>query len=155
MPKVGVRDLQRDASGVIDRVMRTGRPTIVTKYNEPVAAVVAIDAGDLEDFVLANAPEFVRAMRAADLALIEGHTASADDVFAEIEAEPMSRARGVKPGPPRLTEREHNVLQLVAEGFTTREIAERLGVTPQTVKRTLARIFDKLGAGARAMEIRT
>jgi prevent-host-death family protein len=150
MPKVGVRDLQRDASGVIARVMRTGRPTIVTKHNEPVAAVVAIDAGDLEDFVLANAPEFVRAMRSADRALVEGRTASADAVFAEIEAEPMPRPTR-ESEPPRLSEREREVLRYVAEGFAMSDIAERLDVTPQTVKRTLTRTLVKLGAGERAM----
>jgi len=155
MPKVGVRDLQRDASGVIARVMRTGRPTIVTKHNEPVAAVVAIDPGELEDFVLANAPEFVRSMRGADLALLEGRTRSADVVFEEIEAEPTPPEDAREPHPSLLTEREREVLGLVADGFTNRDVAERLGVTPRTVERTLARAFDKLHIGVRRAGART
>jgi prevent-host-death family protein len=148
MPKVGVRDLQRDASGVIARVMRTGRPTIVTKYNEPVAALVAIDPGELEDFVLANAPEFVQSMREADLALAEGRTQGAAEVFAELDAEPEP-ADGwtAEPELPSITPREREVLVLLAEGRTNRQIAERLRINEATVRRHIRHVLAKLGTG--------
>jgi DNA-binding NarL/FixJ family response regulator len=44
-----------------------------------------------------------------------------------------------------LSEREREVLQLVAEGFTARQIAERLGLKPKTVENHRAAIMDKLG----------
>ena len=56
-------------------------------------------------------------------------------------------------GPPSilgLTEREHEVLALVAGGKTNREIAERLFLSPRTVDRHLARVFQKLNVHTRA-----
>lgn len=44
-----------------------------------------------------------------------------------------------------LTAREREVLQLVAEGLTGREVAGRLGLAPKTVDNHRARILDKLG----------
>ena len=61
MGTIGIRDLSRNASRVIDQVSSTGSPMIVTKRGRPVAAVVAVDPDALEDFVLATAPEYVAA----------------------------------------------------------------------------------------------
>jgi prevent-host-death family protein len=85
MPTISIRDLGRRPSRVIDEVVRTGRPTIVTRHGRPVTAMVAIDPDELEDFVLAHAPEFVRATRAADADLRAGRVRAAADVFAEID----------------------------------------------------------------------
>ncbi len=49
-----------------------------------------------------------------------------------------------------LTEREVKLLQLVAEGMTNREIAERLCLSPYTVKEYLSTLMTKLGAKKRA-----
>jgi LuxR family maltose regulon positive regulatory protein len=48
-----------------------------------------------------------------------------------------------------MTERESEVLVLVAEGRSNREIAEQLVVTLDTVKRHMTHIFGKLGAVSR------
>jgi DNA-binding NarL/FixJ family response regulator len=48
-----------------------------------------------------------------------------------------------------LTEREHEVLALVAAGATNREIAERLGITTKTVKTHLTQIFRHIGVADR------
>ena len=155
MASVGIRELQRDTSGVVGRVARTGRPTFVTNRGEPVAAVVPIDPEALEDFVLANAPSFVRALRDADRDLVEGRTRDSAEVFAALGATtPAARRNRVADEPPRsasdLTGRERDVLRLLADGLTSREIAESLGLTPRTVKAHLARILDKLAAAERA-----
>jgi ATP/maltotriose-dependent transcriptional regulator MalT len=46
-----------------------------------------------------------------------------------------------------LTPRELEILGLIAEGLSTQEIAEKLFVSPNTVKTHASRLFDKLGAG--------
>jgi DNA-binding NarL/FixJ family response regulator len=55
---------------------------------------------------------------------------------------------------PSLTEREHEVLMVAAEGLTAREIAECLGVRERTVTTHLGRIYTKLGVGTRVAAIR-
>ena len=48
-----------------------------------------------------------------------------------------------------LTGREHQIVALVCEGKSNREIATRLGLSPQTVKNQLSVILDKLGLTSR------
>lgn len=48
-----------------------------------------------------------------------------------------------------LTQREREVLGLVAEGLTNKEIARRLGVSPATIKAHVERIIAKLGVSDR------
>lgn len=86
MGTVSIRELSRNASGVVDEVAKSGRPAIVTKHGAPVAAVVPIDEGELEDMVLARAPEYLADMGAAEADLTAGHTRSAADVFDELGA---------------------------------------------------------------------
>lgn len=49
-----------------------------------------------------------------------------------------------------LTEREREVLQLLSQGLTNKEIADKLVITTNTVKRHLKGIFEKLGVHTRA-----
>ncbi len=44
-----------------------------------------------------------------------------------------------------LTQREREVLRLVAEGYSSRQIAEELGVSPKTIETHRARMMSKLG----------
>lgn len=52
--------------------------------------------------------------------------------------------------PPMLTDRESEIAELVVQGFTNREIASELFVSPKTVEKHLARIFTKLNVSTRA-----
>ena len=52
-----------------------------------------------------------------------------------------------------LTPRELDVLQLIAEGLSTREMAERLFVSENTVKTHSGRVLDKLGASRRTQAV--
>lgn len=85
MAAVNVRELARNTSKVIDDVERLKRPAIITRSGRPVAAVVPIDFDALEDWILANAPEFVEGMRLADAEFRRGETISMDELFARIE----------------------------------------------------------------------
>jgi DNA-binding NarL/FixJ family response regulator len=49
-----------------------------------------------------------------------------------------------------LTDREREVLQLTAEGCTSREASERLSISPRTVENHLANVMRKLGVHTRA-----
>jgi DNA-binding NarL/FixJ family response regulator len=66
--------------------------------------------------------------------------------------------RGMKPlAPPRafpeLTEREQEVLDLIARGDNNAEIAEKLSVSPKTVSNHISNIFSKLQVANRAQAI--
>lgn len=52
-----------------------------------------------------------------------------------------------------ITPRELEILQLIAQGLSNREIAERVFVSENTVKTHSSRIFDKLGARRRTQAV--
>jgi DNA-binding NarL/FixJ family response regulator len=52
-----------------------------------------------------------------------------------------------------LSRRELQILQMLAYGATTKEIAHQLGISPHTVKTHIERIFEKLGANDRAQAV--
>lgn len=57
-----------------------------------------------------------------------------------------------KPAPPprsRLTRRQIEVLQFVSEGFSNKEIADKMGITVETVKQHLQGLYTALGATSR------
>jgi DNA-binding CsgD family transcriptional regulator len=52
-----------------------------------------------------------------------------------------------------ITERERQVLQLLADGRSNKEIAARLGLSPNTVKTHIAHLFEKLRVARRTEAI--
>lgn len=58
-----------------------------------------------------------------------------------------------RPQESPLSRREVEILQKVAYGATTKEVASKLGISPHTVKTHLERIFEKLGANDRAQAV--
>ena len=104
-------------------------------------------------------------------AIRERLESSPPDVVAEFNSIAEARVAGVaadalllpppaegvdddEPLPERLTAREIEVLELVAEGRPNRAIAARLGISDQTVKFHLASITGKLGAANRTDAVR-
>ena len=68
------------------------------------------------------------------------------ETFLEESASPTLRQWATRRHLPRLTPREREIIQLVSEGMKNREIAERLEITPGTVKVHLMHVFEKTGA---------
>lgn len=64
------------------------------------------------------------------------------------EMKPGSAA-GPAPAAKNLTKREREILSLVAEGLSNREIAEKLVLSPETVKSHVAAILEKLNVSDR------
>jgi len=52
-----------------------------------------------------------------------------------------------------VTRRELEILELIANGMSNREIAEKLFVSENTVKTHSSRLFDKLGAKRRTQAV--
>jgi DNA-binding NarL/FixJ family response regulator len=69
-----------------------------------------------------------------------------------IEEVRMSES-GDQPSQTPLSKREREILQKVADGATTKQVASELGISPHTVKTHLERIFEKLGANDRAQAV--
>jgi DNA-binding CsgD family transcriptional regulator len=77
-------------------------------------------------------------------------------VFTELGAQPClariaeSTNRPARPSSGPLSEREIQVLRLLASGKTNRDIGEELFISEKTVARHVSNIFDKLGVSSRA-----
>ena len=65
---------------------------------------------------------------------------------------PVVLARSLQPF-PELTEREQEILALIAQHLTNMEIAERLVLSPKTVRNHVSNIFSKLQVATRAQAI--
>ena len=79
--------------------------------------------------------------------------ADADLVVVARERRGGSRVRAVldrdATSAPMLTQREREILALLADGFGNKQIAARLGISPNTVKTHLELLFDKLDVSTR------
>ena len=91
MSTISIRELQRNTSGVVADVAESKHTALVTRHGEPVAALVPIDAQDLEDYLLSKVPGFAEDMAVADQAHASGATRTAADVFTELDAQDAGR----------------------------------------------------------------
>jgi ATP/maltotriose-dependent transcriptional regulator MalT len=72
-----------------------------------------------------------------------------DELGAALDARAVDELRGIHQAPGGLTEREAEVLRLVATGRTNREVAAALFISQKTVARHLSNIFAKLQVSSR------
>lgn len=86
----------------------------------------------------ADSPTVLACLRA----VIQGRSWMQDSVFRE-PLVPETQMR------TDLTPREHQVMELVEQGYKNREIAQELGIRPGTVKIHLKHIFEKTGVRGR------
>jgi DNA-binding NarL/FixJ family response regulator len=142
------------------RIMEANPETAVlmlTMFEDDKSIFAAMRAG-AHGYVLkgADGAETLRAIQAA---------AGGEAIFSptitrrltEYFATPGHGAKAAKATPdhtfPDLTEREHEVLSLVAEGYTNNAIASRLYLSPKTVRNYVSSIFTKLGVADRSQAI--
>jgi DNA-binding NarL/FixJ family response regulator len=143
-PDVAVLDLSMpllngiDAAREIRRVSPDTKTIILTMHNERQFILAGLRAGT-RGFVLKSrsADELVHAVREAARG---GAFFSPEVTQAAIEA---YQNKSELPDDP-LTPRERQVLQLIAESKTTKEIAALLGISVKTVETYRSRIMDKL-----------
>ncbi len=83
-------------------------------------------------------------------AVARGETVLGRDIQAAVAAE--IRRREPRAGTV-LSDREHEVLQLTADGLSAGQIAGRLHLSPTTVKTHLQRVYEKLGVSDRAAAV--
>ncbi len=125
------------------------RVVILTTFELDEYVFEALRAGASGFLVKDTEPDdLVRAVRAAaagDALLSPGVTRRLIEEFAT-----HSRPPEVPPGLELLTEREREIVGLVAQGLSNQDIAERLFVSPATAKTHVSRAMVKLGARDRA-----
>jgi len=114
---------------------------VLTSFAEQTQVLDAIDAG-ASGYVLkdASVDEVVRAI----------HTAAAGDSPLDPRAARAVVARSAGADPfAALSDREREVLSLIADGIPSKTIARRLGITEPTVRAHLTRIYRHIGVDDR------
>jgi DNA-binding NarL/FixJ family response regulator len=152
-PDVVVADLQlQDGTGLdivrqIRKLSGTTGVVVLTMHSGDDQIFAAMEAG-ASGFVGKDAPatEVVRAARHAAVS-------PRSFVCAGLVGAMMRRAGGSESA--RLSDREHEVLMLLADGLGAAEIGKKLYLSESTAKSHIARIYQKLGAANRAQALVT
>ncbi len=146
VPDVAVLDCQLpglEGTEVAQEIRRRGLPVRVlalSAYDDERYVRGMLEAGAVGYLLKDEAPEtIVAAVRAA--ARGEGYFSPA------VTAKVAAWVRGERPA--GLTKREVEVVRLVAEGMSTKEIAQALSVSVRTVSFHVGNILEKLGVASR------
>jgi DNA-binding NarL/FixJ family response regulator len=136
-----------DGLAAITELARLGHPArvlVLTTYDNDAHVLPAIEAG-ATGYLLKDSPreELLRGARAA----ARGETVLSPSVAGRL----VNRVR--TPAPQLLSQRELEVLQLVAAGNSNRQAAAHLFITEATVKSHLLNIYAKLGVSDRAAAV--
>jgi DNA-binding NarL/FixJ family response regulator len=156
-PDLVLMDLQMPGGGgiaatrEIRHVAPTVRVLVVTLFDDDDSIFLALRAG-AHGYILkeADEEEMLRAIRA---------TARGEAIFsAAIAARVLSYFAARRPAAPpqvfpTLTEREREILTLIARGRPNPAIARELGIAPKTVGNHVSNIFGKLQVADRAEAI--
>jgi DNA-binding NarL/FixJ family response regulator len=140
MPKVGGIELaRRSQRSVPDTAI-----LLYTGYGDRALLTEALDAG-VRGFVLKEAPmdDLLRAVQA-----VAGGGTYVDPVLAGTLA-----ASAVGSALPQLTQRERDVLRLLADGLSNEEIGKRLFISAETVRTHVRKAMDKLDADTRTQAV--
>jgi NarL family two-component system response regulator LiaR len=130
-----------EATRRVRRVSPRSQVVVLTSYHEDVYIFPAIKAGALSYLLKDVGPEeLAAAVRAAARGEAMLHPHVATRVMQELRG-----ARRELPNPfAELTDRELEVMRLVAEGLSNAQIAERLVLSEKTVKGYVSNILSKL-----------
>jgi DNA-binding NarL/FixJ family response regulator len=131
---------------VARRVTAAGQPTrllLYSGYGDRALLFEALDAG-VHGFVLKEAPldDLLRAVRA-----VASGRSYVDPVLAGALASSVSAQL------PQLTQRERDVLRLLADGNSNEEIGKQLFISAETVRTHLRKAMEKLGAETRTQAV--
>ena len=143
MPDVAVIDLEsvaesETAGDWLDELLDLTPVIFLTSSPEP---------GIFNRLVRASAGAMLRADARADQIVHAIHAVSAGLIA--LDASLISESEAPDEPLEELTSREIEVLQLLAEGFANREIANRLEISEHTIKFHIRSILGKLGASTR------
>ena len=131
-------------------------------YNTTGRRVDVVDRDVLWAFAQGFAQVYERAVLRARLVeqreLVRQALEASDALLDDLDAGIVGRAKAVEAAAPdawlpQLTDRENDVLRLVAVGATNAQVATRLGVAESTVKTHVKHILRKLGATNRAQAV--
>jgi PHD/YefM family antitoxin component YafN of YafNO toxin-antitoxin module len=93
MSTIGVRELARHASSIINDIEQKKEPALITRRGRPIVYMLPVDSEEFEDFVLTHAPQFIEGMAAADAELASGVTVALAGARAQLEADPPANDR--------------------------------------------------------------
>ncbi|MET7697094.1 MULTISPECIES: response regulator transcription factor [unclassified Streptomyces] len=151
-PDVVLMDIRMPEIGGIEATRRITEATphirvlVLTTFDLDEYVYDALRSGAsgflLKDASAEQLAEAVRVVAAGDALLAPGITRRLIAEFSRLNATPRAP---LKQRVGELTERETEVLALIAQGLSNAEIAERLVVAEQTVKTHVGRILVKLG----------
>lgn len=141
---------EKDGLAVLEEVNFESLPTRV------IVLTAAEDDRDVVRAMRLGARGVVLKQSASDLLLKSIHKVYDGEIWLDnrmtaevIDAFKKSAESGMRREKPLLSDREKEIVQLVAQGFRNREIGEKLFISEQTVKNHLHNIFDKLGVSDR------
>lgn len=141
---------EKDGLAVLEEVNFESLPTRV------IVLTAAEDDRDVVRAMRLGARGVVLKQSASDLLLKSIHKVYDGEIWLDnrmtaevIDAFKKSAEAGIRREKPLLSDREKEIVQLVAQGFRNREIGEKLFISEQTVKNHLHNIFDKLGVSDR------
>ena len=133
------------ATPKIMEVSPHSRVIILTSFGEDDKVMPAIRAGAQGYLLKDIAPDdLAQAVRDAYHGQVQLHPDVAKKLLSVVAAkqEPPARGRGLEE--ESLTEREHEVLCLIARGLSNHEIAEKMVISEKTVKTHVSNILGKL-----------
>jgi NarL family two-component system response regulator LiaR len=122
------------------------RVIILTSFGEEDKVIPAIQAG-AHGYLLKDIPpdQLIEAIRNAYRGEVQLHPNVAKQLMSAVaQKDTVAAVRSRRPVGDELTERECDVLALIASGMSNREIAEKIFISEKTVKTHVSNILSKL-----------